>query len=163
MLLSYFPEPKHSAPRPLRTRIRATEVGVLAVRAVVRERGSPAVIGIPSFRPVALRPRLSTGLPLSLNLKCQIVADRRQVAIVCRGSQVVSRIGDTVMCCGLCSARGRAGVPEPSGTRQVPRIKTAAEIAVGDCKAGPRRVNEATITRIDANVIDGVPADVEEH
>ena len=31
----------------------------------MRDRGSPAVIGI-SFRPVALRPRLSTGLPLSL-------------------------------------------------------------------------------------------------
>jgi len=31
-----------------------------------RDRGSPAVIGTSSFRPVALRPRLSTGLPLSL-------------------------------------------------------------------------------------------------
>jgi hypothetical protein len=138
-------------------------MGVLAVRAVARERGSPAVIGIPSFRPVALRPRLSTGLPLSLKLKCQIVADRRQVGIVCRGSQVVSHIGDTVTCSGLCSARGRARLPETSGAHQVPRVKTVAEIAVGDCKPGPRRVNEATVTRIDADVIDGVPADIEEH
>ena len=30
------------------------------------DRGSPAVIGTSSFRPVALRPRLSTGLPFSL-------------------------------------------------------------------------------------------------
>ena len=127
------------------------------------ERGSPAVIGIPSFRPVALRPRLSTGLPLSLNLKCQIVAHRRQVRIVCRGSQVVSHIGDTVMCSGLCSARRRRGIPETSCTRQVPRIKTVAEIAIGDCTPAARRVYEATVARIDADVIDGMPADVEEH
>jgi hypothetical protein len=41
------------------------EEGSASVRAK-RDRGSPAVIGTPSFRPVALRPRLSTGLPLSL-------------------------------------------------------------------------------------------------
>jgi hypothetical protein len=37
------------------------------VRAVApwHDRGSPAVIGTSSFRPVALRPRLSTGLPFS--------------------------------------------------------------------------------------------------
>jgi len=130
---------------------------------MVRERGSPAVIGIPSFRPVALRPRLSTGLPLSLNAKCQIVADRRQGGIVCRGSQVVSRIGDTVICSRLCSARRCPCVPETSGTRQVPCIETVVEVAVGDCEPGARRVNEATVSRIDADVIYAMSADPEEH
>src|SRR5262249_31731250 len=73
------PNQKHSAARPLGAGLGGRGGGGRAVRAVAREGGSPAVIGIPSFRPVALRPRLSTGLPLSLNLKCQIVADRRQV------------------------------------------------------------------------------------
>src|SRR5215469_9797970 len=144
-------------------RIRATGIGVLAVRTVVRERGSPAVIGIPSVRPVALRPRLSTGLPLSLNPKCQIVADPRQGGIVCRGSQVVSRIGDTVIYSRLCSARGRRRVPETSGAREVPTIETMAQIAVGNRMPGARRVNEATVSRIDTDVIDAMPADAEEH
>ena len=44
------------------------------VRAVApwHDRGSPAVIGTSSFRPVALRPRLSTGLPFSQETDCQI-------------------------------------------------------------------------------------------
>src|SRR6266853_236782 len=40
------------------------------------------------FRPVALRPRLSTGLPLSLRGQCQSVADCSQALILWRGSQV---------------------------------------------------------------------------
>ena len=53
----------------------------------VRDRGSPAVIGILSFRPVALRPRLSTGLPLSTGVKCRSVADFSQVFKPCRDSR----------------------------------------------------------------------------
>ena len=138
-------------------------MGVAVARLVRYERGSPAVIGIPSFRPVALRPRLSTGLPLSLRLKCQIVADRRQVRIVCRGSQVVSHIGDMVECGGLCSARGRCRIPESPRACEVMGIETMAEIAVSDREAAMRRVNEAAIARIDADVIDVVRVDAEEN
>jgi hypothetical protein len=72
------------------------EEGVRAV-APWRDRGSPAVIGTSSFRPVALRPRLSTGLPFSLmgvtlsdvlpHPKCRSVAQHSQVIKLCRGSQ----------------------------------------------------------------------------
>src|SRR6516164_5437628 len=137
-------------------------MGDAVARVVLYERGSPAVIGIPSFRPVALRPRLSTGLPLSLRLQCQIVADRRQVRIVCRGSQLVSRIGDTVACGGLCSARGRRRLPETSARGEVARIEAAREIAVGDRLSGTRSVDEAAVTRKDTDVIDAMPADMEE-
>ena len=41
----------------------------------------------PSFRPVALRPRLSTGLPLSTRVKCQSVADFSQALNSCLDSQ----------------------------------------------------------------------------
>jgi hypothetical protein len=69
------------------------------VRAVApwHDRGSPAVIGTSSFRPVALRPRLSTGLPFSHmevtlsdvlpHPKCRSVAQHSQVIKLCRGSQ----------------------------------------------------------------------------
>src|ERR1700757_3086117 len=128
-----------------------------------REDGTPAVIGIPSFRPVALRPRLSTGLPLSLNPKCQIAADRSQERIVCRGSQVVSHIGDTRACGGLCSPPRRSRLPETTRACEMPRINAAGEIAVRDRDAGARRVNEATRARVDPHVIDAASADVKEH
>jgi hypothetical protein len=42
-------------------------------------------------------------------------------------------------------------------------IETTAEIAVSDGEAAAWRVNEAALARIDADVIDAVRVDVEEH
>ena len=44
----------------------------------------------------------------------------------------------------------------------MPRVETAAEIAVGDRLSGARSVDETTVARIDADVIDAMPAEVEE-
>ena len=112
---------------------------------------------------MALRPRLSTGLPLSLKRKCQIVADRSQVRIVCRGSQVVSHIGDSGVFGGLCSGYGGSRIPETAGAGEMLGIETAPEIAVPDRDASARCMNEAALPRIDADMIDAAFTDMEEH
>src|SRR6202011_3066848 len=101
----------------------------------------------PSFRPVALRPRLSTGLPLSLSPKCQSVAVCSQVR-----NEVPCHISPTRG--SYVSRRRRAGLPEASRTHEMARVEAAPEIAVGDREPGARRVNEAPASRIDADVID---------
>ena len=53
------------------------------------DRGSPAVIGTSSFRPVALRPRLSTGLPFSLQKPRQTRSYGAQCRSVAQYSQVL--------------------------------------------------------------------------
>jgi len=100
---------------------------------------------------------------LSLRRKCQIVADRSQVRIVCRGSQVVSHIGDSAAGGGLCSAHGRGRIPETAGGGEMPGIETAPDIAVPDRDAGARCMNEAALPRIDADMVDAPFVDVEEH
>src|SRR5256714_4689855 len=152
---------------PQRTRssrtalIRAT-AGVVGV-----ELGCAIVAAPPSwdrpFRPVALRPRLSTSLPLSLRPKCQSVADCSQVPILCRASHVgLLRYGAPRYVSP--ERRRYFPVPEAAGTHQAPRVEAvAAQIAIphGQPRAG--RVDEAASSGIDADVIDAALADAEKH
>src|SRR5207248_11180961 len=83
-----FPEnPNTQRTRSSRTALIRATAGVRAFARSARDRGSPAVIGT-SLRPVALRLRLSTGLPLSLKYQRQSVADCSQAPIMCRTSHV---------------------------------------------------------------------------
>src|ERR1700730_8224264 len=131
----------------------------------LRDRGSPAVIGT-SRRPVALRPRLSTGLPLSLSAKCQSVAVCSQAPIMCRGSHVrfirSARHGAPFY---VSPWRGRrATIPEAPGAHQMPGVEAAAaQSAVRDAQARARRVNEAAAAGIDTDVIDAARADAEKY
>src|SRR5882762_3189498 len=105
---------------------------------LLRDRGSPAVIGT-SLRPVALRPRLSTGLPLSLRPKCQSVAVCSQAPIMCRGSHVglipIARQAHPFYVSPW-QRRRYATIPEAPGAHQTPRVEAAgAQIAVRDCQA----------------------------
>src|SRR5579862_4591158 len=118
------------------------------------------------FRPVALRPRLSTGLPLSLGAQSQIVADCSQALKMCPSSQVLSQIGDTLWRPSLCRspfpldaarARRRRRSPETASAAQTAGVETLREIRVGDRLPGAGRVNEATGARVDSDVIDRTP------
>ena len=83
--------PAHSIDRdaaPVRQgRIRSTSGGVRAFARCARS-WQPRRHRNPSFRPVALRPRLSTGLPLSTRVQCQSVADFSQALNSCLDSQI---------------------------------------------------------------------------
>src|SRR6266436_2942433 len=134
---------------------------------LLRDRGSPAVIGT-SRRPVALRPRLSTGLPLSLSPKCQSVAVRSQAPIMCRGSHVrfirVARAMAATFYVSPWRRRRHATIPEAPCAHQMPRIEAAAaQIPVPDGQAGARRVDEAAAAGIDTDVIDAARADAEKY
>jgi len=83
-------------------RIRSAGGGVRAVAPGVRS-WQPRRHRNPSFRPVALRPRLSTGLPLSTSVKCQSVADFSQVLKSCFDSQNVQ--GSPVRIPAICFIR----------------------------------------------------------
>src|SRR6202040_121211 len=133
---------------------------------LVRDRGSPAVIGT-SRRPVALRPRLSTGLPLSLSPKCQSVAVCSQVPIMCRGSQVRfirSARDGAPFYVSPWRRRRHATIPEAPGAHQMPRVEAAAaQIPVPDGHARARRVDEAAAAGLETDVIDAARADAEKY
>src|SRR5205823_3155449 len=117
-------------------RTRSSRTALIRATAGVRALalGCAIVAAPPSwdrpFRPVALRPRLSTSLPLSLRPKCQSVADCSQVPILCRASHVgLLRYGAPRYVSP--ERRRYFPVPEAAGTHQAPRVEAvAAQIAI---------------------------------
>ena len=74
---------------------------------------------------MALRPRLSTGLPLATKVKCQSVADFSQVLKSCLDSQIVhsAHLRLLAICCVRVSIRqqGRYGTGKGRDPAQDPR------------------------------------------
>ena len=53
-------------------------------------------------------------------------------------------------------------LPEAAGAREVARVIAVAEIGIGHRTSGTRRVHEAAVTRVNADVIDVFRVDAEE-
>jgi hypothetical protein len=157
------------------------------VRAVApwHDRGSPAVIGTSSFRPVALRPRLSTGLPFSrVGERCQtfshtpsveasrsavkylncVAALKEQLHIIprCSWGEYVSMWRRFRGCWSWPIGLPGFAAPEATRAGEVLMVITGGEIAVRHYLAGTRRMNEATVSCIDSHVIDVATMDTEE-
>src|SRR5258708_26377276 len=109
------------------------------------------------FRPVALRPRLSTGLPLSL----APVSKRRALQ---SSPHSVSRLSAPHLTGYVLLPGAVHRTPEAPGALEVARIETAgAQLAVLHREPGARGVDKAAAAGVDADVIDGAPAQAEEH